>query len=49
MFKQWKSQVDKKTKKNVKQLKTNNMLELFSDEINELCENEDITRHRTIS
>ena len=40
--------VKKQTEKKVKQLKTDNGMELCNRQFNELCANEGIARHRTV-
>ena len=47
-FKQWKALVETQTGKQVKVLRTDNGLEYLSDEFNEFCKDNGITRHKTV-
>ncbi|KAG8489021.1 hypothetical protein CXB51_017120 [Gossypium anomalum] len=46
-FKSWKIMIEKRTKKRIKYLRTDNGLEFYSDEFNRLCKSEGIVRHLT--
>ena len=47
-LKEWKIMVEKKTKKSVKKLRTDNGLEFFSNDFNLFCNSEGIQRHLTV-
>ena len=47
-FKEWKTMVEKCTKKQVKTLRTNNGLQFCNTSFDELCKKESIVRHHTI-
>ncbi|GKB10607.1 retrovirus-related pol polyprotein from transposon TNT 1-94 [Tanacetum coccineum] len=47
-FKQWKTMIEKQTRKSIKRLIIDNGLELCQGEFNEFCKNEAIVRHHTV-
>ena len=47
-FKEWKTMVERQTKRKVKKLQTDNGMEFCSDEFNSFCKAEGIVRHHTI-
>jgi len=47
-FKEWKLLIENQTGKKIKSLRTDNDLEFCSNEFNDFCKKEDISRHFTI-
>jgi len=47
-FKEWKLLIENQTDKKIKRLRTNNGLEFCSNEFNDFCKKEGISRHLTI-
>ena len=47
-FKEWKTLTERQTGKRVKRIRTDNGLEYFSEQLNKLCANEGIARHKTV-
>ncbi|GJY31437.1 retrovirus-related pol polyprotein from transposon TNT 1-94 [Tanacetum coccineum] len=45
---EWKTMIEKQTRKSIKCLRTDNGLELCQGEFNEFCKNEGIVRHQTV-
>ncbi|GJR59783.1 putative reverse transcriptase domain-containing protein [Tanacetum coccineum] len=48
-FKEWKQLVENQTGRKVKKLRTNNDLEFFNQEFNNLCKESEIARHLTVA
>ena len=47
-FKEWKTLIERQTRKKVKRIRTDNGLEYFSEQFNKLCVDEGIARHKTV-
>lgn len=48
-FKEWLQMIENKSDRKVKHLRTNNGLEYFSEQFNQLCKSKGITRHKTLA
>ena len=47
-FKEWKTLIERQTRKKVKRIRTDNGLEYFLEQFNKFCVEEGIVRHKTI-